>query len=251
MEQDGIMEPQIECPECSREYPRRALKCPSCSLIAIPKLYRYVKFGQHSLDILENGRIWSPKASTLNDPFEFGFCLEESSHQGVPINRESLDQANRDVRELGVVCLSEVNDSLLMWSHYADAHLGFCIELERNEHSDLGKWDHCLPVTYQPELPVFSLEELVDKKALARIVATKSEEWAYEKEWRMITKKGDSTVPLPGKITGTIFGSRMKPDERRRIGVLLGARVNYSVAELHQSRYSINLVGMGFEELMR
>ena len=245
-----VIEPQIECPECTRVYLRRELKCPACSHVAIPKLYRYVKFNKHSLDILENHRIWCPKASTLKDPFEFQFRLEGLSHQGVLVDQESIAQARRDVRKLGVVCLSEVDDSLLMWSHYADSHHGFCIEFERDEHNDLGNSEQCLPVVYQKEFPAFTLDEIEDKKATARILTTKSEEWAYEKEWRMITKKDISMIQLPGKITGVIFGSRMEPNERHRIGALLGPSVNYSVASPHRSRFRITLEGLGYEEVI-
>ena len=45
-----------------------------------------------------------------------------------------------------VVCLSEVYDSMLMWSHYAQNHTGFCIEYDFKESDMLYK--HLYPVIY-------------------------------------------------------------------------------------------------------
>ncbi|MBV9575704.1 MAG: DUF2971 domain-containing protein [Gammaproteobacteria bacterium] len=34
--------------------------------------------------------------------------------------------------QLGILSLSSCNDSILMWSHYADFHKGFCIGFKTN-----------------------------------------------------------------------------------------------------------------------
>ena len=41
-----------------------------------------------------------------------------------------MDELKDAVR---VVCLSETYDSMLMWSHYARNHTGYCIEYEFNK----------------------------------------------------------------------------------------------------------------------
>ena len=43
---------------------------------------------------------------------------------------ECMDELKDAVR---VVCLSETYDSMLMWSHYARNHTGYCIEYEFNK----------------------------------------------------------------------------------------------------------------------
>jgi hypothetical protein len=73
----------------------------------------------------------------------------------------------------------------------------------------LGNWDHCTPVIYDENLPTFKPIELADRKIVSKILTTKSDLWAYEKEWRNIAKKGNQTYPLPGSITGIIFGFKM------------------------------------------
>lgn len=46
---------------------------------------------------------------------------------------------------MGVVCLSEHGDDILMWSHYSDGHQGFCLEFDRER---LEAWKFCQPVDY-------------------------------------------------------------------------------------------------------
>ena len=43
---------------------------------------------------------------------------------------------------------------------------------------------------------------------------TKAKNWEYEKEWRMLNEEGDKELPVPGEISGIIFGLRM-PDEQK------------------------------------
>jgi hypothetical protein len=137
---------------------------------------------------------------------------------------------------LFIHCFSETNKSILMWSHYADYHRGFCIEYN---FSELG-FDHHLtrmifPVIYKNTLfditnylnqsisgkefnnlimscydgidnPLFdfkSLENIYDKKfnnmVFCYAAINKSTEWSYEKEWRFILPLGphnDKKIPI-------------------------------------------------------
>jgi len=243
------MEPIIVCPNCGTEYPRRRLQCPSCDYIAIPKLYRYVPYNDNSLSMLINKEIWCPKAKTLIDPFEFQFNLTKTSLNGIPIDQDSLEEAKNQVRELGVVCLSEVNDNILMWSHYTQGHTGFCIEFERTKGNDLGNWDFCLPVVYHNELPAFSPQELIEPQALTKIAATKAFDWHYEKEWRLITKIGGKLIPLPANITTVIFGCQMERGRRRTVANILGSDMIYKEAIKLAAKFSLEIRQIKFESI--
>jgi hypothetical protein len=108
--------------------------------MGVSKLYEYLPFNDHSLSFLINNQIWCPKAQTLNDPLELHFHLTDTNLGGIPINQPSLEEAKKAIKELGVVCLSEINNDILMWSHYADGHTGFCIEFERSEINPTGNF---------------------------------------------------------------------------------------------------------------
>ncbi len=153
------IEPSIDCSKCRTAYPRRKLKCPSCGQVGVAKIYKYVPYSERSLSILINKEIWCPKAKSLNDPFEFHFDLTQDNIDGIPIDEKSVENAQEMAKESGVICFSEINNDILMWSHYTP-HTGFCIEFDRNEENDLGNWDYCVPVVYNSDNRVLTFSTL-------------------------------------------------------------------------------------------
>jgi hypothetical protein len=246
------MEPNIKCPNCEHEYPHRGLHCPSCGQIGIPKLYKYLPFNDHSLSLIINKEIWCPKAKTLNDPFEFNFHLTDTSIGGIPINQHSVEEAKEAIKEHGVVCLSEINHEILMWSHYTDGHTGFCIEFERSDNNELGKWDYCLPVTYDAtQVPSFDYQQLEEKASFAKIASIKAPNWSYEKEWRLIVRPefANALIPLPTKITSVIFGCKMDDPRRRTVANILRHDVSYLEAIQLKDHFSLDIKPILFEAI--
>ena len=101
---------------------------------------------------------------------------------------------------IGISCFSKKNNSILMWSHYADSHKGVCLAYEntsskifndvvysKKRHSiklyELAR--HALAKDFINE----KIDELKDKiilKDLTTPFLIKSKEWEYEKEVRCI-----------------------------------------------------------------
>lgn len=115
-----------------------------------------------------------------------------------------------------IACFSEDISSILMWSHYADSHKGFALEYNLKDYNS--KCDVCLspctdkhsefffPVCYSDER--FDLTPFVtyianheiystnldkplipidDQFIIIKALLNKSNEWKYEKEWRMMS----------------------------------------------------------------
>jgi hypothetical protein len=201
------------------------------------------------LAILINKKAWFSPAHQFSDPFEFRFGLKESHLGGIPINKESLDNARKDSMKLGVFCLTETNDNILMWSHYADGHRGFCIEFERSETNDLGG-EACVPVIYPEDniFPIFKLEELSERKAFSRLATTKAKLWVYEREWRMISREpGGGLYPIPGNISAIIFGFRMALQSKTTILNILGKDNLYFQAYQTSDSYALDIRRFEFE----
>lgn len=86
-------------------------------------------------------------------------------------------------------------DSMLMWSHYADQHKGFCIEYMV---SDLPPTDFrnrfMYPVNYQDK--VFDASTILNTGAHynnlrpTQIALVKAKDWEYEEEWRLVIDHG-------------------------------------------------------------
>jgi len=236
-------EPSIICRSklCKKEFPKRLLRCPACGKVGIEKLYRYLTYDDRTIAILRDKQIYFPAAHKLNDPFEFRFHLKTSSVHGIIIDLSSLEEAIGQMKNCGVLALSEVNDNILMWSHYADKHRGICIEFERTDTNELGNWDHCLPVLYQQELPSFNPLEIEDSEAVTQARSTKGEYWKYEQEWRILTYESNKHFPLPGNITAVIFGLNMLQKDRDVIVSLLGYTVKYFEASRSTRYFALDI----------
>lgn len=87
---------------------------------------------------------------------------------------------------LGLFSLSERWNSLLMWSHYANSHQGFCVGFWQAKFQELDKFV-CGPVFYPPDNEFPEIDPL--DKNLSRIFIMqsnmKSKEWYYENEYRL------------------------------------------------------------------
>lgn len=128
--------------------------------------------------------------------------LEEGVPQPTPTS-ESMDELrviwSRSVPDMRILCLTESPTHAAMWHHYAHRYAGVVIELRCNEHTD-SPWLVARPVDYPEDKPaVYTAEGWAELLALDINVAvarlldiatyTKSRDWAYENEWRMVTFK--------------------------------------------------------------
>lgn len=164
----------------------------------------------YSLESLKNDTLWMNLAVNFNDPFEFyakKISLENlekmyienlgdldyiANLSGFKSKQEYLDNMYDEIEYdyLGdskvVSCLSEENKSILMWSHYANNHKGFCIEYSLKDFLDRNLIVQ--PVLYQRELiDILKYESgaLSQNVGLEQFY-TKSIDWEYEKEWRIV-----------------------------------------------------------------
>ncbi len=210
----------------------------------ITRLYKFYAYNVNSLSVLINRAFWFTKPDSFNDPFDCKvpfdnrINLEElrrflpryRRYRGISKKQAEKDiqqiidskgqadtkftevwsivlkAADEDLRNSGVFCLSQCNTNILMWSHYADNHKGFCIEFVRGPQNVLGDYDKTRPVKYRAEYPVISPLSL---KAPDLKFWSKAADWKYEKEWRLINPQGDIEIPLSVEIFAIIFGLDM------------------------------------------
>jgi hypothetical protein len=97
-------------------------------------------------------------------------------------------------KQYRVYCLTEKPDSQLMWSHYAQAHAGMCLEFDTSGFP----FRASTKVEYLAEYPTYDLPTVGYEPLI-----TKSAEWAYEAEWRLIAEergfaRSDKTVKTNG-----------------------------------------------------
>lgn len=139
--------------------------------MTVEVLYKYGMLGEFSEALFATPNVWFASPASLNDPFEcrpwFTFEGSEKTivtrlarglHQQEPhlspddamarafgIYREGRHR-NPETWEgmraalllaladdIGIYCLSATNNSILMWSHYADEHRGYCLGFEAGD----------------------------------------------------------------------------------------------------------------------
>lgn len=179
---------------------------------------------------------------------------------------QSITNAANDL--LGIICLTEVRDSLLMWGHYTDAHKGLIFGFDpshpffdqRVREDDVIR--SLRKVSYSKHRPRVTLydstlgdAELADSFA-NQFFLTKFQDWSYEKEWRMILPLEQSTLvdgahllALPeGCLTEVVLGNRISDTDRETIETCLDAdgfwtNVTLSEASIDKEEFRINIDG--------
>lgn len=135
-----------------------------------------------------------------------------------------------------IACFTTNPYSMLMWSHYANSHKGFCIEYDFPSYGCEKEKDlavNLFPVIYSDERVSVLEYCLLDMKSPTVTdevlwpiykygLLTKSLDWMYQNEWRLISC--DDLLSNAGKddynctftpISKVYFGAKM-PNERRK-----------------------------------
>lgn len=160
----------------------------------------------------------------------------------------------------GVLCMSKSSDNILMWSHYANSHLGVILEIDTNNNffANLNevKYDLKRPSLDVNKDPINDDEKI---KYAMDVFFTKSKSWKYEKEFRDIKRiaDGENTHHIDQRgfpivlfefpksiIKGIIFGSKIKKEEKTEYVSFirdLGFNIKFKEALLHKSLFKIKI----------
>jgi len=150
-----------------------------------------------------------------------------------------------------VFCVTEDDNNLLMWSHYASSHSGAMVEFRC-----IPELDNALlaaqPAIYSADLPCSGGIDtiLLEPHSVARteetyrkLILTKSAHWSYEREWRAVlpdeeqNADGRMFVNLrPEELGRIVFGCRMPSEKREELAIL--ARSKAPAVRLFQARKS-------------
>lgn len=252
-----------------------------------PILFKYQAFTPDALSNLTSRQIWFSRPARFNDPFDcairvdrgpipdadcqrlFDHLREESGdspafdkHYSPSASRNprfrehvqaGLDAAFEERKQVmlnkrGVCCFSARNDDILMWSHYADCHKGFCLGFR----SDSEPFSRAWQVEYQAEIPAVNptsliLEEVQD--AFRAMVVTKSQCWSYEQEWRLFHMEADKAYGYAaGDLESVYFGASMPERQQLVIGKLLdGTGTRLYRMERDPSQFSVRASATNFK----
>jgi Protein of unknown function (DUF2971) len=163
---------------------------------------------------------------------------------------------NQFLREkIRVSSFCEISDSIVMWSHYAGYHRGFCLEYDAAQlalNPDILGWLH--PVRYNVNL--FDVTNYFKASIQHRTsggpisnnwamitACHKSPEWSYEREWRTVAlDERDFFEIEPASV---ILGARIDdlPDQKAALlAIANNLRIPIKQAVLRQDRFELTVV---------
>jgi hypothetical protein len=255
-------------------------------------VYKYLVFDR--IDVLKNSAIRFSPAAILNDPFESRPNYTEYRAQilerlktdpsfNTPrlvtpllqsIAQSALDDFHRVMGEfMLILSLTKRNNNALMWSHYTSDYKGFVIgfdsECDFFKPGNGKAVDGLKDVKYSAKramAPKNGLAALSPEEAKAANEAfffTKSEDWAYEEEVRILAnaKKADL---VPTKIDGfdvclfkfrkecvkeIILGPMMDPAKKQEFVDLVAAEyphVKLFEATLSETEFDLDINPLAF-----
>lgn len=212
-------------------------------------LFRYLRADSNLLNCLRESYLWFSSPTSFNDPFdcrdiweldntpdELRQYVKKYSAKFVGVENfekffdrldghlEVLRQAfqslhNFKLEQVSICCFSAVGDNNVMWSHYADGHRGACLVFDTlalmgfpisrfsivgATYSDITpRWNQIRERLAYGDSARFNL------RFGATVLGTKTLDWAYEHEVRLISHtRGVNHFP-PDALIGVIRGLRM------------------------------------------
>ncbi len=152
------------------------------------------------------------------------------------------------IKEYAFCALSKVPDDILMWSHYADGHKGFVIEVTLTDVFDTYNLQK---VNYKKQLPSLDLEVFADfnlgndshMNYLIGDLSVKHKSWSYEKEFRIWHKRPGYHFYGPEQLVGIYYGVDIHQQDIRLINKLIDGRRSRNF-KYYQMTLSSNPVGL-------
>jgi Protein of unknown function (DUF2971) len=263
----------------------------SVSKTGLKSLYRFTYFDNDKYyeDILKN-ILFFPSKSQLNDPFDsqiptrYDLGNEKALNEYLKtiVTKNVSDSAEIDFllntakqelknnplkfqnnidnlveRKVGILALTENHNNLLLWSHYAHKHTGFCVELDAqylnniiiNEFKVNRELAFIFKVKYQNKFPIINPFKHTTNEKLQLQFLIKSKDWKYEQEWRIILMNGSQQKrEIPPEIIRNIyFGLNAKSENVQKSKAILN-KFNPNIG-LYKAIKKKNAFGLEFIKL--
>lgn len=210
----------------------------------------------YAKELIEKNELYLSRATEFNDPYDVGIypvfkgtekeivqriveamvlgtSVEHREsykrsllNSGIHYTKEQLDDISKMFLKwrhetTGIISFSELNNSMLMWAHYAGAHTGVCLVFDTEkdrEKEDIFRVVY--PVEYVDEYPEIDYVHEEGADFYRKIYATKFSAWRYEHECRVIYRCGEERKKCPFSaeaLIGIICGCKMEEAEKKDV----------------------------------
>ncbi|MCO4292502.1 DUF2971 domain-containing protein [Solitalea sp. MAHUQ-68] len=259
----------------------------SSSLIISKRLHKYFCLNEKFYNSLIYNSLWFADPHTYNDPFDcsLNYDFENTQEEIVEFAKSILKRERRDmdskefeekinqihtdheycremidfaqselIKGVGCCCLSEIDDSLLMWAHYANSHQGACLTFDIEK--DMECFNRPFAIEYYKKYPKVNFIKDRYFNGVRYSLATKSSEWEYEKEVRIIKDISTHRPPLRERIAFNKealveikFGLRASHKEIEKTKKVLKDIGGYEHVKLFKAEKKIDEFGVYFVAL--
>jgi hypothetical protein len=249
-------------------------------------LCRYFSIDSNLITSLMENYLWFSSPSSFNDPYDCNIKLDIQkysfkeiykfiikAYQNTP-NKPSLltekdllektkyyfndppsftDIINQELascmNDYGICCFSQNDNSILMWSHYAEKHKGLCLKF--NINTDKRAFSTPIKVSYKKHLPKFNyikyrLDYDLRRTQLAQFaLGTKHKIWKYEDEVRIVKERSEGQYIgaisfNKSSLNEVIFGCKCQKEQINSISKLLNCN------GYHPKYYQMRLIESDF-----
>lgn len=204
---------------------------PTAKQLTFQRYYHYQPFCKERLvPLLRDKKLFFSDPHNVNDPWDCKPCFDYRPMLEDPVKREEMiaflrtlvspemlanplrsvyenrlrtDDAalmndvetfsqnfTKEIGKRRIYCLTPFPDSTLMWSHYSADHRGVCLEFDKNNPLI----EKARPVRYSQTYPEWTPQTANPLE----LVLTKSMDWCYEREFRIIATSLDGPTKLYG-----------------------------------------------------
>ena len=205
------------------------------------KLYSFRSISKYSLGDLVNRTITVCHPSVMNDPFDSPVILwsKKVNLNNLCSEKNHVESYSKTFDYFRIRCFSMCSPkNILMWSHYADNHKGFCKKYRLSNYfineseNELGCHMYLKKVNYTKTK---NTKLRIDIKSIDSTLgyATKYKDWKYEKEVRLISynpmiegKYNEIELDSESNIEAIYFGYRCSDQDIQTIKNICIERYN-------------------------
>jgi hypothetical protein len=235
-------------------------------------LYKYKTIEKNSLKYLISNEIYFSKTSDFNDPFDGQVLpdslLDDLEKMNIDVSNSPLANHNDYLKVrlngFSVFCMSEKNDDILMWSHYADSHKGICFGFKEKIEGYIPNEApiYSCKVDYIDKHPYIDLYKDINSgraynsgdlfkdhcnmanDLLNTSLTKKHISWIYEKEIRIISEEGAGPRSFyPEALERVILGMNISSGDEQIVKELLKDK-KWEHVVLHKARPSKAKLGI-------
>lgn len=233
-------------------------------------VYSFRRVSVYALSDLIANSITVTHPSQMNDPFDSLFTLWASEENlkntckgesHIPTFSESFNfyRIRSFVGNNTLTSDDRLVRNIIMWSHYADDHKGYCIKYRLSKHfikkSDDGTFKHhyLRRICYVPQKEIVSVNR--SNMTTNELFTTKSNQWSREHEVRLVSydssHNGDFLqlkLDDCSKIEAIYFGYRCSDSDQRNIMSIVGEKTDYYKMVFDpENVYSMKIEGIDYD----